>query len=200
MLTEDDGTAQPLFVDFVNTLHWYEGEAVELLGDAAALSGWLAEHALPAAPAGALPALRALREHARAVTEALAAGRALGAADVEAVAGALARPSGRLVLAGDAGRPRLAFALDDERAAAPFQIALSLTRFLESGERQRLKLCANPDCDFAFLDTSTNGTRRWCYMRACGNRLKARAFRRRRAERLESPPPPAAPAAAPAAP
>jgi predicted RNA-binding Zn ribbon-like protein len=194
MLTEDDGAAQPLFVDFVNTLHWYEGEAVELLGDDAALSGWLAEHALPAAPVGALPALpalRALREHARAVTEALAAGRALGAADVEAVAGALARPSGRLVLAGDAGRPQLAFALDDERAAAAFQIALSLTRFLESGERQRLKLCANPDCDFAFLDTSTNGTRRWCYMRACGNRLKARAFRRRRAERLESPPPPA---------
>jgi predicted RNA-binding Zn ribbon-like protein len=110
---------------------------------------------------------------------------------VDAVERALARPAGRLVLDGDAGRPRLAFELDDDRAAAPFQIALSLAKFLESGDRRRLKLCANAGCGFAFLDTSTNGTRRWCYMRYCGNRLKARAFRRRRAERLGSPSPPA---------
>ena len=29
------------------------------------------------------------------------------------------------------------------------------------------------------VDTSMNATRRWCYMRYCGNRLKARAFRQR---------------------
>jgi len=63
---------------------------------------------------------------------------------------------------------------------AGFRIALSFANFLEAGDYARLKLCANPGCGFAFLDTSTNGTRRWCYMRFCGNRLKARAFRRRR--------------------
>jgi len=189
-LTEAAGAAQPLFVDFVNTLHWYEGAPVELLGDEAALAGWLAEHALPAAPGGTLPALRALRGHARAVTEALATGRPPAAADLEAIEQALARPSGRLVLTHDAEPPRLAFALGDDGHAAAFRIALSLARFLESGDRRRLKLCANPGCGFAFLDTSTNGTRRWCFMRYCGNRLKARAFRRRRATRRGAPAPP----------
>jgi predicted RNA-binding Zn ribbon-like protein len=199
MLAEAAGAAQPLFVDFVNTLHWHEGAPVELLGDAAALAAWLAAHALPdGAPEATLPALRALRAHARAVTEALAAGRSPVAADLEALKRALARPTGRLVLDGDAGRPQLAFALDDDRTAAAFQIALSLATFLASGDRHRLKLCANAGCGFAFLDTSTNGTRRWCYMRACGNRLKARAFRRRRADRLGSPLPPGGSAAAPA--
>jgi predicted RNA-binding Zn ribbon-like protein len=61
-----------------------------------------------------------------------------------------------------------------------FRIALSLAMFLEAGDRHRLKLCANPGCGFAFLDTSTNNTRRWCFMRYCGNRVKARTFRQRR--------------------
>src|SRR6266536_3270304 len=39
---------QPLFVEFVNTLHWYEGAPIELLGDPAALAAWLAEQGLPA--------------------------------------------------------------------------------------------------------------------------------------------------------
>jgi len=64
-----------------------------------------------------------------------------------------------------------------------FQVALSVARFLEQGERHRLKLCGNPDCDFVFLDTSRNNTRRWCFMRYCGNRMKVREFRRRQQTR-----------------
>jgi predicted RNA-binding Zn ribbon-like protein len=200
-LADAAGSAQPLFVDFVNTLHWYEGAPIELLGDAPALADWLADHALPTvAPEAALPALLSLRGHARAITEALATGRPPAPADLEALERALARPTGRLVLRGAGARPQLAFALDDDRAEAAFRIALSLATFLESGDRHRLKLCANAGCGFAFLDTSTNGTRRWCDMRYCGNRLKARAFRRRRAERPGSPPPPVAGPASPGEP
>jgi predicted RNA-binding Zn ribbon-like protein len=102
----------------------------------------------------------------------------------------------------DDRRPELALQVtDDDAAVVTFQIALSLANFLALGDRQRLKLCANPGCGFAFLDTSTNRTRRWCYMQYCGNRLKARAFRRRRklqearaegqpAVRAACPPPP----------
>jgi predicted RNA-binding Zn ribbon-like protein len=182
MLAEPTGAAQPLFIDFVNTLHWDEGVPIELIGTPAELAAWLADRALPAAGSQArLPALLELRAHARAVTEALATGRAVAPADLEALQRALAAPSGRLRLrAAEGGRPQLAFELDGDEHAAAFRIALSLARFLESGERHRLKLCANPGCGFAFLDTSTNNTRRWCDMRFCGNRLKARAFRRRR--------------------
>src|SRR5262245_17480436 len=103
------GTAQPLFVDFVNTLHWDEGEPIELIGTPAELAAWLGDRALPD---GDAPAdLLALRAHARAVTEALATGHAVAADDLGALERALAEPRGRLVLsAAGAERPRLAFA------------------------------------------------------------------------------------------
>jgi predicted RNA-binding Zn ribbon-like protein len=69
-----------------------------------------------------------------------------------------------------------------QAAQGPF-VALSLATLLGSSDRHRLKLCANLGCGFAFVDTSTNATRRWCYMRYCGNRFKARAFRRRTRQR-----------------
>ena len=43
----------------------------------------------------------------------------------------------------------------------------------------RMRKCANPDCPFWFLDTTRSGTRRWCSMTVCGNRLKARRHYRR---------------------
>jgi predicted RNA-binding Zn ribbon-like protein len=45
----------------------------------------------------------------------------------------------------------------------------------------RLKICANPDCGRAFYDTSRNRSARWHSMATCGNRMKGRAYRRRRA-------------------
>lgn len=39
---------------------------------------------------------------------------------------------------------------------------------------QRIRLCTHPDCILYFLDTSKNGTRRWCNMNTCGNRAKAK--------------------------
>src|SRR5487761_522058 len=45
---------------------------------------------------------------------------------------------------------------------------------LLTGERlARVRLCANEKCRWLFLDDSKAGTRRWCAMRACGNRAKA---------------------------
>lgn len=39
--------------------------------------------------------------------------------------------------------------------------------------RDRVRLCANDKCVWLFLDDSKSGTRRWCDMKACGNRAKA---------------------------
>ena len=152
-------------------------------GTDADLAVWLAEHGLPAQRLdGGLAALHVLRQHARTATEALATGRMPTAADLDALNAALGGPPGRLALVGaETPRPQLAFQTDaDDAVLTAFRVALSFATFLESGDRQRLKLCANPGCGFAFVDTSINGTCRWCYMRYCGNRLKARAFRRRR--------------------
>lgn len=53
--------------------------------------------------------------------------------------------------------------------------------------RQRIKLCGADDCVWLFLDTSKNGTRRWCDMKQCGNRMKARRFYERKREEAHSP-------------
>jgi len=44
---------------------------------------------------------------------------------------------------------------------------------------RRVKACANTDCRWLFYDRSRSRTRRWCDMKACGNIVKARAYRRR---------------------
>jgi predicted RNA-binding Zn ribbon-like protein len=49
------------------------------------------------------------------------------------------------------------------------------------GTWARLKACRNDECMWVFYDTSKNHSATWCSMRACGNRMKARAYRRRRA-------------------
>jgi hypothetical protein len=48
-----------------------------------------------------------------------------------------------------------------------------------SGTWNRLKVCKDPDCRWAYYDQSRNRSRAWCSMAACGNRAKARAFRSR---------------------
>lgn len=47
------------------------------------------------------------------------------------------------------------------------------------GSWNRIKACAAPDCQFAYIDTSRNASRRWCDMANCGNRMKNRTWRAR---------------------
>lgn len=49
------------------------------------------------------------------------------------------------------------------------------------GSWERLKICRNDDCAVAFYDVSKNRSRSWCSMAVCGNRMKVRSFRQRRA-------------------
>lgn len=58
-------------------------------------------------------------------------------------------------------------------------IARSAADLLTSGERTAVRSCGGPDCGWVFLDTSRNRTRRWCDMRLCGNRAKARRHHER---------------------
>lgn len=50
---------------------------------------------------------------------------------------------------------------------------------LLDGSWARLKSCRNETCQWAFYDRSKNRSGVWCAMSACGNRMKARAFRKR---------------------
>jgi predicted RNA-binding Zn ribbon-like protein len=59
-------------------------------------------------------------------------------------------------------------------------IAWSATELLTSDNLRRVGECAGHNCGWLFLDTSRNHSRRWCNMRECGNRAKARRHYRRR--------------------
>jgi predicted RNA-binding Zn ribbon-like protein len=54
---------------------------------------------------------------------------------------------------------------------------------LTSDAVQSLRRCSNDRCLWLFLDQSRRHNRRWCDMRVCGNREKAKAFYARRKAR-----------------
>lgn len=55
-------------------------------------------------------------------------------------------------------------------------IAVAWTELVITGEAARLKRCAEHACAWVFWDVSKNRSRRWCSMRVCGNRTKARRY------------------------
>lgn len=130
--------------------------------------------------AGDPEAARAVRDEAAALRDALyrlfaasAAGRAVDPADLA-------------VLDSMRVRTRLGRDLEWEWSDGPDAldavlgpIVRSAVDLLRSPERARIRVCAADDCVWLFLDTSKNHSRRWCDMKQCGNRAKARRFQRR---------------------
>jgi predicted RNA-binding Zn ribbon-like protein len=193
------GTGGSLALDFANTLDWRLRERpVELFHGFSDLLRW-------AWSAGALTRPEARRLRAWAEANPRAAARALAEAmEVrEAIAaifqatleggtpppGPLARleaacraawGSRTLRVAGGevawnwrGGKP------DPNRPASA--AALDAARLLTSPECRRVRQCADAECGWFFLDTTRNRSRRWCSMKGCGNRNKARRFYRRAA-------------------
>jgi predicted RNA-binding Zn ribbon-like protein len=52
----------------------------------------------------------------------------------------------------------------------------SAAELLTSSDFRKVKLCGDKECGWIFLDSSRNQSRRWCDMKDCGNRAKARRF------------------------
>jgi predicted RNA-binding Zn ribbon-like protein len=60
-------------------------------------------------------------------------------------------------------------------------VLAAVAEAMADGSWARLKACRADDCQWAFIDTARNRTRIWCNMAVCGNREKARRYRRRHA-------------------
>ncbi|MFT2015133.1 CGNR zinc finger domain-containing protein [Streptomyces sp. 796.1] len=59
-------------------------------------------------------------------------------------------------------------------------VAAAWSEVVITGDAARLKRCAEHGCAWVFWDVSKNRSRRWCSMRVCGNRNKARRFAAKR--------------------
>jgi predicted RNA-binding Zn ribbon-like protein len=66
--------------------------------------------------------------------------------------------------------------------------ATGLAVVIGSDDRGRLGVCTAPRCDRVYVDTSRNGTRRFCST-SCQNRVKTAAFRARHGQHSPTPQP-----------
>jgi predicted RNA-binding Zn ribbon-like protein len=58
-------------------------------------------------------------------------------------------------------------------------VARDAAALLTSGPLELVRECAAENCGWLFLDTTKNHRRRWCDMKTCGNRNKARRYYQR---------------------
>jgi predicted RNA-binding Zn ribbon-like protein len=167
-------------VAFLNSAHLPDGD--DQLADGRAgpwLTRWLTDAGRPA-PAGpdAPTELQSLREGLRQL-----AGINCGAPADPAVVGAAQAVLERsllLVELAAAGEPHVTAVDRDDTGRLAIAVAADAYLAVQArGEWPRLKVCASPDCRWAFWDGTRNRSRRWCDMAGCGNRAKNRTWRSR---------------------
>jgi predicted RNA-binding Zn ribbon-like protein len=166
-------------LDLVNSQH---GRGNDLLDDAGWLDGFLAEWGYTAAgrPSAAEHAkLIELRAVLRRLAETLARGKRPDTADLATLDRVLASATLRRELEPGRLDLRLAPRRPDWRWVRS-ELGAAFVELIAGGELDRLKVCANPECRFAFYDVSKNRSRRWCAQATCGNRHKVQRFRERR--------------------
>ena len=190
-----------LALDFLNTRPVQDGEAVELLPDFAALLRWFQAAGLlsPRRVAGVerqwgrsararrtVEAIRGLREKLRKQVLEWEQGNAVHRSVIDEVNRlATAYPMfTRLKTNGGELSAELYFLpRSPEGLLAPLAHAAAI--LFANTNRGRVRKC--DQCALHFVDTSKKGTRRWCSMQLCGNRLKVAAYAaRRRSRTVES--------------
>jgi predicted RNA-binding Zn ribbon-like protein len=183
----------PACLDFANTVGPRRpepgGEQRDDLPDYEALVAWARERGLPTAGRAADPAAthaRALRLR-EAIHDAFAAaaeGRAMPPAALQVIQDVYVEALGNARLAAGPGRLDWAWSGPTAEEQPLWALARSAVDLATGGPLDRVKVCPGDDgqCGWLFLDTSKNGTRRWCSMRTCGSRSKSR----RQVERLRA--------------
>jgi predicted RNA-binding Zn ribbon-like protein len=134
----------------------------------------------PAQATAAFGQALALREAIYRLFAALAAGGRPAPADLAALNRALPAALARLRIAAGDGGFAWSWADPGTDLEAPVRpVARSAAELLISEEATRTRQCAAERCTWLFLDSSRNRARRWCDMKTCGNRAKARRHYRR---------------------
>ncbi len=185
---EDKLAPMPLLLvqAFVDTLDRDLGTDIFAHPDQA--RAWLADAGLRAEPGRPDPGLADDLRLAREVRESIRAliGRNTGtgpltADDLAPLEKVLGQTRPRLEIGAD-GRARLGPTRPAETLADGLLALLLIIRDAQAdGDWDRLKLCGNPDCRWAFYDRSHSRRGAWCDMASCGNRVKNRNLRARRA-------------------
>jgi len=179
-----------LALDFLNTRPVQNGEPLELLSDFSALLRWFQAAGLlsssemvnlqrqsgeSAAARRTLDAMRQLREKLRKEILAWEGGAEVHRATLDELNQLMAAYPmlSRLTAVGNVSSMELWFEpRQPEDLFAP--LAHRAATLFAEADRSRVRKCGQ--CVLHFYDTSKKGTRRWCSMQLCGNRLKVAAY------------------------
>jgi predicted RNA-binding Zn ribbon-like protein len=130
--------------------------------------------------AESLERARSVRDATYRVFHAMVAEEEPAAADVALLSEAGAEAAGAQRLVVRDGVFELEWPETDDLDRAWWPAATSAVGLLLSEELGRVKECATDNCNWLFMDMSRNRSRRWCDMKDCGNRAKARRHYARR--------------------
>lgn len=172
-------------LDFVGTRKWRRSEPEELLVSPKDMERWALESGLMTAPfdvsAEEFQSLTQLREAIyRTVTSKLNNNEPT-AADIRTINTHLMSNGPRLQLVhGQLKR-------EGDGSSLGSILATSAAELIAGTDQMNLKECGRPDCTRIFIDRSRSGTRTWCGMEECGNRIKAANYRSRRKAAASAP-------------
>jgi predicted RNA-binding Zn ribbon-like protein len=185
-----------LALDFLNTKLILENKPQELLSNAAALERWLIAAGLVTSrkqralvgtwrksrQAEALVReLVAFRERLRAALLRLEAGLLPGESFLAELDGLLKEHPQRTRLRKEGSKLVLDALFEPRKPQDVWPpLAAATAELLARVEPSRIRKCESESCMVHFYDTSRKGSRRWCSMNLCGNRLKVAAYQRRR--------------------
>lgn len=170
-----------LALDLLGTLKWRRTRPEEGLstpGDAgrwAVAAGVLT--ALPPVDTADFEQLHGVRESIYRLVEAARNRTALPGSDLRELNAAANRPLPTLTMTVDGVRR------DGPLGAVTAEVARAAIAFLaemRDADPPRVRECERPECTRVFIDRSRAGTRSWCGMAECGNRVKAREYRARK--------------------
>ncbi len=190
-----------LCLDFANTVSWRRSEEpIERLNTYSDLVAWSRQAEIlprreathlswagirrPAEAARVLRVAVELRELIYRIFSRIAGGGRPRPADLAILNTRLHEALGRLQVVPKAGQFVLKWPAGEQALDRMlWPTVRSTAELLTSADLPRLRTCAASNCGWIFLDTSRNHRRRWCDMRVCGNRAKARRhFHRSKAE------------------
>lgn len=171
--------------DYGRLLAWAERAGLLDRGRAGALARRAARR--PRAAAAALKRAVTLRESLFGLFSAAASGREPHPMDFQPFNDFLVRAVPHLRLSNAPGGARWTWSGAEETLDGfLWPVAWSAAELLTSCDLERVSECDAEDCCWLFIDKSRNRSRRWCDMKTCGNRTKARRhYRRSRQARRE---------------
>lgn len=169
------GTPNERLLNYNDVVTWARRAGLVSAAHARALREAAERH--PRLAATALERVRDFREMTYRIFSAIANGRKPAAADLAHLTAALRESTGYRELNWSGRRPRWKrLSEEDDLAALLRPVADSAESLLFGDELDRVKECHGEDCNWLFVDSSRNRSRRWCDMADCGNRAKARRF------------------------